>query len=243
MACNTLTVTAPPPSFTLSLNPASLTVEQGSSGATTLTLTPQNGFTGTVNLSLVDGGGNPVAGVGLSPTSVSVSGASPVNQTLTLAVASSVNPGTYALKVRGTSGSLTQEVNLTLTVTAPPKGLRPSLLGRSGNAYTVGVDLVGTADFYRGAQFTVELPSGFTLSATTGELTGGCFLDYVQASSNPNRWNVALVCGSAFQGPGQLAVLTVSGTGGGTLTLSNGVLAKPDYSEESVPGGSLTLAP
>ncbi|WP_241374254.1 M66 family metalloprotease [Thermus arciformis] len=118
----TLVRVRPRKGFALALSPTSLSVQQGGQGQVTLTVTPQNGFTGTVNLSLVDSGGNPVAGVGLSPTSVSVSGASPVNQALTLAVASSVNPGTYALKVRGTSGSLTQEVNLTLTVTAPSGG-------------------------------------------------------------------------------------------------------------------------
>jgi uncharacterized membrane protein len=61
-----LTVTAAP-DFTLSLNPTSLTVQQGSSGTTTLTITPQNGFTGTVALSLVDGSGNPVPGITLPP--------------------------------------------------------------------------------------------------------------------------------------------------------------------------------
>jgi hypothetical protein len=42
-----------PPDFTISLNPASLNIQQGASGTTQLTITPQNGFTGTVNLSLV----------------------------------------------------------------------------------------------------------------------------------------------------------------------------------------------
>ncbi|MER3489607.1 MAG: hypothetical protein C4328_06880, partial [Meiothermus sp.] len=37
--------------FTLSLSPTSLTINQGGSGTTALTLTPQNGFTGTVSLS------------------------------------------------------------------------------------------------------------------------------------------------------------------------------------------------
>jgi uncharacterized membrane protein len=114
-----LTVT-PPPDFTLSLNPTSLSVQQGSSGTTTLTITPQNGFTGTVALSLVDGSGNPVSGISLSPTSVTVSGSSPVNQTLTVSVAASVAPGTYSLQVRATSGSLAKTANLSLTVTPPP---------------------------------------------------------------------------------------------------------------------------
>jgi hypothetical protein len=101
--------------FTISLNPTSLTVPQGTSATTTPTLTPQNGFTGTVNLSLVSA----PSGVTLSPASVTVSGSSPVNQTLTVSVGSGVATGTYSLQVRATSGSLTKTANLSLTVTAP----------------------------------------------------------------------------------------------------------------------------
>jgi hypothetical protein len=110
----------PPRDFTLSLNPTSLTVQQGASGQTTLTVTPQNGFTGTVNLSLVDGSGNPVPGITLAPTSVNVAGSSPVSQNLTVSVAASVAPNTYILQLRATSGSLTKAANLSLTVTPPP---------------------------------------------------------------------------------------------------------------------------
>jgi len=39
------------PDFTISLSPDSLTVQQGLSGTTQLTITPQGGFTGTVSLS------------------------------------------------------------------------------------------------------------------------------------------------------------------------------------------------
>ena len=105
--------------FTISLNPTSLTVQQGSSGTTTLTITPQNGFTGAVGLSLVDGNGNPVPGITLAPTSVNVTGSSPVSQNLTVSVGSGVAPGTYSLQVRATSGSLTKTASLSLTVTAP----------------------------------------------------------------------------------------------------------------------------
>jgi hypothetical protein len=104
------------PDFTLSLNPTSLTVQQGSSGTTQLTVTPQGGFTGTVSLSLV---GAP-SGVTLSATSVSVTGSSPV--TLTVSVGSGVAPGTYNLQVRATSGSLTKTAGLSLTVTASGGG-------------------------------------------------------------------------------------------------------------------------
>jgi len=114
----TLTVSAPggggSPDFTISLNPTSLTVQQGSSGTTQLTLTPQNGFTGPVSLALVAGQDQVPQGLTLSPDTVQVGTSS-----LTLSAQSTTPTGTYRLKVRGTSGSLVKEVDLTLTVTAP----------------------------------------------------------------------------------------------------------------------------
>jgi len=112
----------PQPGFTLALNPTSLTVQQGSSGQTTLTVTPQNGFTGTVALSLVAGQDGVPAGLTLSPGSVQVSGSGPVNQSLTLSAQPTTPTGTYRLKVRATSGSLTQEAGLTVTVSASGGG-------------------------------------------------------------------------------------------------------------------------
>jgi uncharacterized membrane protein len=106
------------PNFTLSLNPTSLTVQQGLSGTTQLAITPQGGFTGTVNLSLV---GAP-SGVTLSPTSVNVRGTRPVTQSLTVRVAGSVATGTYNLQVRATSGRLTKTANLRPTVSASGGG-------------------------------------------------------------------------------------------------------------------------
>jgi hypothetical protein len=111
------------PDFTLSLNPTSLTVQQGNSGTTQLTLTPQNGFTGNVSLTLErqDGTAAP-AGITLSPASVSVPGPGAVNQNLTLNVDAGVATGTYNLRVKGTAGSLVKTANFTLTVSASGGG-------------------------------------------------------------------------------------------------------------------------
>jgi uncharacterized repeat protein (TIGR01451 family) len=116
----------PQPGFTLSLNPTSLTVQQGSNGQTTLTVTPQNGFTGTVGLSLVAGQDQVPQGLTLSPGSVQVSGSGPVNQPLTLSAQPTTPTGTYRLKVRATSGSLTREADLTVTVRGSPSPLGAS---------------------------------------------------------------------------------------------------------------------
>ncbi|WP_051909112.1 COG1470 family protein [Thermus scotoductus] len=182
----TLTVNAPPPppSFTLSLNPTSLTVQQGGSGQTTLTLTPQNGFTGTVSLSLVAGQDPVPQGLSLSPQSVQVSGANPVNQTLTVSASSSTPTGTHRLKVRGTSGSLTREADLTVVVTAPPPppdftlSLNPTSLTvqqgsngqttltvtpQNGFTGTVSLSLVAGQD---------GVPQGLSLSPQSVQVTG-----------------------------------------------------------------------
>lgn len=115
----TLNVTAAP-SFTVALSPDSLRIVAGTSGTTTLTLTPQNNFTGSVSLALIDAQGNAPQGIALSPTSLNVSGTNPVSQSLTIAVASSTNPATYRLRLRATSGSLVREANLTITVVTTP---------------------------------------------------------------------------------------------------------------------------
>ena len=145
----------PQPGFTLSLSPTSLSVQQGSSGQTTLTVTPQSGFTGTVSLALVAGQDQVPAGLTLSPGSVQVSGSGPVNQPLTLSAQSTTPTGTYRLKVRATSGSLTRETNLTVEVTPPPPSPGFTLSDPTPNPLSVQVG--GTATF----QVTLTSQNGF----------------------------------------------------------------------------------
>jgi len=155
------------PNFTISLNPASLNIQQGSSGTTQLTITPQGGFTGTVSLALVAGQDQVPQGLTLSPGSVQVSGTSPVNQSLTLSAQSTTPTGTYRLKVRATSGSLFRETNLTVEVTPPPPSPGFTLSDPTPNPLSVQVG--GTATF----QVTLTSQNGFqgqvTLSLADGQ--------------------------------------------------------------------------
>jgi len=191
-----------PPSFTLALNPTSLTVQQGSSGSITLAVTPQNGFTGAVNLALVNGNGNPVSGINLSPASVTVSGTSPVTQNLTLTVGSSVATGTYTLLVRGSSGSLTQQVGLSLTVSAPgggggsPSQVTVQVLDPSGNGYT---------GYYQDSNQNNWQPLNFTNNQATFNVSG-------------SRYGVAVVCGSGSTESTQVVLATVSESNLATLS-------------------------
>jgi hypothetical protein len=111
-----------PPGFRISLNPATLTLRQGSTGAITLTIVPQNGFKGEVSLSLE--ANLPCAdptvwcGVNISHQSVNVQGRGPVAGVLTIGVGP-VSPGTYDLWLRASSGSISDSARLILRVTGP----------------------------------------------------------------------------------------------------------------------------
>jgi hypothetical protein len=75
------TINLPPPSFTLSASPTSVTVNSGQPASITLTITPQNGFTQAIGFSC---SGQPTGdSCGFSPSSVTPAGAA-VNSTLTI---------------------------------------------------------------------------------------------------------------------------------------------------------------
>ncbi|MEO7273289.1 MAG: hypothetical protein ABIX28_14705 [Vicinamibacterales bacterium] len=100
------------PDFALSASPASVTVVQGGTGTSTITVTPTGGFAGTVAFS-VDG--LPAGAGGTFSPNPGSSGS-----TLTLTVGAAVPANTYALTVTGVSGSTTRTTTVNLTVTAAP---------------------------------------------------------------------------------------------------------------------------
>jgi subtilase family serine protease len=104
-----LTISAPP-TFTLSASPTSLSIARGTTGTSTLTLTPLNGFTSAVTVTL---SGLPAGVIGSFS-----GGATPTNAILTLTASSSTAAGTSTVTVTGKSGSLSQSVVISLTVTA-----------------------------------------------------------------------------------------------------------------------------
>ena len=100
----------PIPNFFLTSAPASQTVLPGGSAAYTITVNPQNGFAGSVSLSV---SGLPTGAQAVfSPAPITASGSS----TLTITTLSTTPLGTYPLLVTGSSGSLSQITNLTLVV-------------------------------------------------------------------------------------------------------------------------------
>ena len=110
--------TAPAPDFSIATSPASLSVTQGTSGSSTIAVSPQNGFGGSVALSVA---GLP-SGVTATFNPASTAGSS----TLTLSASSGAATGTAPVTVTGVSGSLTHSATLSLTVNAAATGGTPS---------------------------------------------------------------------------------------------------------------------
>jgi subtilase family serine protease len=104
------------PGFSLSASPSSLSVVQGNSGSTKVTLATTGGFSSQVTLST--SGAPSGVSTGFSVNPISGNGSS---STLTFTVASTVAAGSYTITVTGTPASGTPETTtVTLTVTAPP---------------------------------------------------------------------------------------------------------------------------
>ena len=103
-------------SFSLALDPPSLSVPQGGTGTTTVELTREGGFAGDVSLAV---SGMP-SGVTASADPATTSGAS---STVTVTVGAGAAAGDYTLTVEGTADGLTdQSADLALTVTASTGG-------------------------------------------------------------------------------------------------------------------------
>jgi hypothetical protein len=97
------------PSFSITPAAASLNVAQNASSSLAITITPLNGFTGTVSISSAGLPAN-VTGVFSASSSTSV--------TLTVTASASATPGQYPITLTGTSAGLTATASFSLNLTA-----------------------------------------------------------------------------------------------------------------------------
>jgi hypothetical protein len=111
--CAVATPAAPAgPSFRVSCTPAALAASLGGSATSTCTVSPADGFAGTVDLAC----SGPPSGAtcSFSPPAVTL----PANavSTLTVGVSPAATPGNFSFPVQGTSGGLTRRADVFLTV-------------------------------------------------------------------------------------------------------------------------------
>lgn len=148
------------PDFAISATPSSQSVAQGGSTTFTVNVTPSNGFSGSVALSV---SGLPSGATSaFNPTSITGTGSS----TLTVGTATTTPAGTYPLTITGTSGSLSHTAQVTLVVKGPPPtvtAISPTSGPMSGGT---AVSITGT-NFMPGASVSFGGTAGTNVNETS----------------------------------------------------------------------------
>jgi subtilase family serine protease len=202
------------PAFAISASPASVSVLQGSSGASTITTTVSGGFSSAIALTAT---GQPTGVTAtLSPTSIAAPGSG--SSTLTLAVATTTVAGTYTITVTGTGGGITHTATVALTVTAPTAGAFTISVSPTSGSLRQGQS--GTATV------TTAVSGGFdsaiALSAT-GEPTGVTISFSPSSIAAPGSGKSSMLLTVSRTAPTGTYPITITGTGGGvthTTTLT-----------------------
>jgi uncharacterized membrane protein len=167
-----LTIQVPPGSFTLALDPGTVSIVQGANGQTTVNINKTGSFTGNVTLSVTGLPANVTAA--FNPAQASPGQKTQDVQTssvLTLTVGGAVAAQNYPLVVRGNADGQTEKTaNLTLTVTASGGGggfslaVNPNIVQvEQGNSTTTNVSINKTGTFTGNVTLSVTgLPTGVT---------------------------------------------------------------------------------
>ena len=168
----TLTVTAAP-NFTISASPASLSVQQGNQGTSTITTTISGGFNSAVSLSASGVPSGTTVSFNPNPIPAPGSGSS----TMTIMVGASTATGTYPITVTGNGGGIQQSTTVTLTVTAAPNftisASPASLSVQQGNQGTSTITTTISGGFNSAITLSASgAPSGTTVSFNPQPDTG-----------------------------------------------------------------------
>jgi len=210
------------PNFSLSASPSSLTVTQGTSGNSTITVTPSGGFTGSVSLSTSALPSGVTASFSTNPTT----GTSVV----TFTASSTATTGTTSVTITGTSGTLshTTSISLTINATATPNfslSASPSSLsvtqGSSGNSTITVTPSGGFTGSVTLSNST--LPSGVTASFGTNPTTSTSVLTFTASSTATTGTSTITITGvSGSLSHTTTISLTINAAGGTTNVISNG---------------------
>ena len=206
--------------YTLSVTPASLTVQAGSTGQFSVKANATNGFSQSVSVAI---SGLPT-GVTASPSTLSLTPGTP--QTITLTAASSAPTVAGNLALTGTSGTLSHSATVALTVSAAPAppadfslAATPAsqTLSAGGSGAQVTLTVTPTNGFSSPVAIAVSgLPAGVSASPATLNITPGT--------------PTSLTLTAAASAPAGSEAVTFTGSSGAvthTATLSLTVMAAP----------------
>ena len=206
--------------FTLTPNPFALAIQLGSTGTSTITVVPANGFNGSVTLSASGLPSGVTASFNPNPaTSTS---------TLTLTVAPGAAGGNSTVLINGVSGSLTSEAGIQLDVTGAP------VVTLSPTSLTFGSEVVGQTSKAQSVTLT-----------NTGQAT----LDISNIATSGDFAIQSKTCGSTVPAGGKCTVTvtftpTQVGSRTGSLTFTDNAPGSPQSVSLSGTGtAQATLAP
>jgi subtilase family serine protease len=182
--------------FSLSDSPGSVSVTQGGTATSTISVSDLNGFSGSVALSA---SGLP-SGVtaSFSPSSTTSS------STLTLTASSSAAAGTYTVTITGTSGSLTNTTTLSVTVSTaatPSFSLSDSpgsVAVTQGSSATSTVSVADQNGFTGSVALSASgLPSGVTAAFSPSSTTSTSTLTLTASSTAATGTSTVTITGTS----------------------------------------------
>lgn len=223
--------------FSVSVSPSSRTVTQGGTATYTITIQSTGGFNSSVSLTALNLPGNQVLpGTGFSPQTVTPPTNGSTTSTLSIVTNNQTPIGNFTITIRGTSGSLIRETNITLTVN--PSGdfsVSASPSSRTiaqGATTTYSVTVQSLGGFSSPVSLTaLNLPGNQVLPGT------GFVPQTVTPSSNGSV-NSTLTIVTNNQTPTGTFTITIRGTSGGLIrntTVSLTVTPPPDFTVSASP--------
>ena len=203
--------------FTLRAYPTSLTIIVGTSQPSAITVVPENGFTGTVQLSA-----SLPTGLTGTPSPNSVTGSGP--STLSIAAAANIAPGTYLVNVTGASGALSQKVTITISVPAPDFDVSAT---PNTVSCLVGIDCPTT--------IAIAPTKGFAGTVTfTPNPSQGLSCNPVGSISVPTALTATLSCHASVAGSYTVTVTGASGTiSHTTAAITYTIALAPDFTVQA----------
>lgn len=218
------------PTFSLSANPNSLTITQGSNGTSTITVNPANGFNGSVTLSASGLPSGVTAAFNPNPTSTT--------STLTLTASSSATTGTSTVTITGMSGSLTETTTISLTVNALVQSFSLSAspntitIAKGGASATSNITINPMNGFSGNVTLAATgLPPGVTAVFNPNPATSASVLTLTASSTAKAETTTVTITGTSGSLKATTTItLTVTPLGGFTLTAAPKTLTIPQGS-------------
>jgi len=205
--------------FTLSANPNSVSVTQGGSVTSTITVTPESGFSGNVTLS--------ASGLPSGVTAMFSPNPTTSTSTLTLTASGTAALGTVTVTVQGVSGSLTHTTNVSLTVNPTASGITLTPGSLLFGTVVVGQSSASkTATLTNGGSVTLDISSiatsgDFTQTNTCGSTLAAGKSCLIKVTFSPtqtgSRTGTLSVTDNASNSP---QTVSLSGTGKAPVTLT-----------------------